>query len=78
MLGDDPFATWILDQRTEPGGFSSDDLCCEVGKHDTSIWRHFRDGQIRLTRARGNVEMLLIVNDVQTLDDRCADSAADP
>ncbi len=78
MLGHDPFATWILDQRTEPGGLSSDYLCYEAGEHDASICRQSRDAQTRLTRARGNVEMLLIVNDVQTLDDRCADRAADP
>jgi hypothetical protein len=38
----------------------------------------FRDAQTRLTPARGNVEMLLIVSDVETLDDRRADWAADP
>jgi hypothetical protein len=72
MLGDDPFATWILDQRTAQGSFSSY-LCYEVGKHGASIWRQFRDAQTRLTPARGNVGMLLIVSDVHTLDDRCAD-----
>ena len=33
--------------------------------------RHrFRDAQTRLTRARGNVEMLMIGSDVETLDHR--------
>jgi hypothetical protein len=30
------------------------------------------DGQPRLARARGDVEMLLDVGDLQALDDRCA------
>jgi hypothetical protein len=37
------------------------------------------DGQPRLTSARGNVEMLLIIGDVETLDNRCANrGSADP
>src|ERR1019366_10797534 len=33
------------------------------------------NGQPRLTSARGDVEMLLIIGDVETLNNRCADRA---
>src|SRR5437879_6438137 len=42
----------------------------EVGQHDASLRRQSRDAQTRLTRACGNVEMLLILSDVETLDHR--------
>jgi hypothetical protein len=47
----------------------------EVGQHDASLRRQSRDAQTRLTRACGNVEMLMIFIDVETVDDRCADWA---
>ena len=37
--------------------------------------RELGDGQPRLTSARGDVEVLLIIGDVETLDHRCADRA---
>jgi hypothetical protein len=51
----------------------SQHLRYEVGQHDASLRRQSRDAQTRLTRARGNVEMLMIFSDVETLDNRCAD-----
>jgi hypothetical protein len=47
----------------------------EIGQHDASHRRQSRDAQTRLSRACGNVEMLLIFSDVETLDDRRADGA---
>src|SRR5207249_2203727 len=45
----------------------------EVGQHDASLRRQSRDAQTRLTRPSGNVEMLMIFSDAETLDHRCAD-----
>jgi hypothetical protein len=45
----------------------------EVGQHDASLRGQSRDAQTRLARARGNVEMLMIFSDIETLDDRRAD-----
>ena len=42
----------------------------EVGQHDASLRRPSRDAQARLTRACGDVEMLMILSDVETLDHR--------
>ena len=47
----------------------------EVGQHDVSPRREPGDGQPRLTGARGDVEMLLIIGDLETLDHRFADRA---
>src|SRR5664280_871139 len=51
-------------------------LSRKVGQNDVSPRRELGDGQPRLTSARGNVEMLLIIGDVETLDNRCADRAS--
>jgi hypothetical protein len=50
-------------------------LSRKVGQNDVSLRRELGDGQPRLTSARGDVEMLLIIGDVETLDNRCADRA---
>ena len=47
----------------------------KVGQDDVSPRREPGDGQPRLTGARGDVEMLLVVGDVETLDHRRADRA---
>lgn len=47
----------------------------EVGQNDPSRRRESGDTQARLTRAGGDVEMLMIFGDVETLDDRCAHRA---
>ncbi len=50
-------------------------LSRKIGQNDMSPRREPGDGQPRLTSARGNVEMLLIIGDAETLDNRCADRA---
>jgi hypothetical protein len=50
-------------------------LSRKVGQNDVPPRRELGDGQPRLTSARGDVEMLLIIGNVETLDNRCADRA---
>jgi hypothetical protein len=50
-------------------------LSRKVGQNDVSPGREPGDGQPRLTSAGCDVEMVLIIGDVETLDDRCADRA---
>lgn len=47
----------------------------EVGQHDATLRRQLCDAQTRLTRARCDVEMLMIFSGVEMLDHRYADRA---
>ena len=47
----------------------------EVGEHDAAVRDSLRDAQAGLARAGGDVEVLLILSDVETLDHRGADRA---
>ena len=60
-----------LARRAATSSISGD----EVGQHDASLRRQPRDAQTRLTGARGDVEVLLILGDVETLDHRGTDRA---
>src|SRR5207302_6058636 len=66
-----------VDDPLRPGSSSGyvQHLRYEAGQHDATLRRQSRDAQTRLTRARGNVEMLMIFSDVETVDHRCADRA---
>jgi hypothetical protein len=56
--------------RARPPRRDVEHLSRKVGQHDVSPGREPGDGQPRLTSARGNIEMLLIIGDAETLDNR--------
>lgn len=62
-------------QRVRPPRRDAEHLSRKVGQNDVPPRREPGDGQPRLTRTRGNIEMLLITGDAQTPDHRRADRA---